>query len=123
MMGSVVFVGEYLLVQVFVVKDFDGIMFDEVLCNIGYKGECQLGDMVVDSYVELYIEQGLIFDKEQIDIGVVIGVQGILWQEFILRGVLNYVGIILMFMRCDVGLVVVKIVVFVCELVLSFGGD
>lgn len=33
--------------------------------------------MAVDSYVELHIEQGPILDKEQIDIGVVTGVQGI----------------------------------------------
>nr|MDQ6120217.1 M20/M25/M40 family metallo-hydrolase [Klebsiella pneumoniae subsp. pneumoniae] len=66
-------------------KDLDGITLDEALRNIGYKGERQPGDMAVDSYVELHIEQGPILDKEQIDIGVVTGVQGISWQEFTLR--------------------------------------
>ncbi len=45
-------------------------------------GERQPGDMAVDSAAELHIEQGPILDKEQIDIGVVTGVQGISWQEF-----------------------------------------
>ncbi len=81
MMGSVVFAGEYPLAQALAAKDLDGITLDEALRNIGYKGERQPGDMAVDSYVELHIEQGPILDKEQIDIGVVTGVQGISWQD------------------------------------------
>ncbi len=59
------------MAQALAAKDLDGITLDEALRNIGYKGERQPGDMAVDSYVELHIEQGPILDKEQIDIGVV----------------------------------------------------
>ena len=83
---------QYPLAQALAAKDLDSITLDEALRNIGYKGERQPGDMAVDSYVELHIEQGPILDKEQIDIGVVTGVQGISWQEFTLRGVSNHAG-------------------------------
>lgn len=119
MMGSVVFAGEYPLAQALAAKDLDGITLDEALRNIGYKGERQPGDMAVDSYVELHIEQGPILDKEQIDIGVVTGVQGISWQEFTLRGVSNHAGTTPMSMRRDAGLAAAKIAVFARELALS----
>lgn len=123
MMGSVVFAGEYPLAQALAAKDLDGITLDEALRNIGYKGERQPGDMAVDSYVELHIEQGPILDKEQIDIGVVTGVQGISWQEFTLRGVSNHAGTTPMSMRRDAGLAAAKIAVFARELALSLGGN
>ena len=149
MMGSVVFAGEYPLAQALATwavciavpmvrwvrhptlkvtgalaaKDLDGITLDEALRNIGYKGERQPGDMAVDSYVELHIEQGPILDKEQIDIGVVTGVQGISWQEFTLRGVSNHAGTTPMSMRRDAGLAAAKIAVFARELALSLSGN
>lgn len=123
MMGSVVFAGEYPLALALAAKDLDGITLDEALRNIGYKGERQPGDMAVDSYVELHIEQGPILDKEQIDIGVVTGVQGISWQEFTLRGVSNHAGTTPMSMRRDAGLAAAKIAVFARELALSLGGN
>lgn len=123
MMGSVVFAGEYPLAQALAAKDLDGITLDEALRNIGYKGERQPGDMAVDSYVELHIEQGPILDKEQIDIGVVTGVQGISWQAFTLRGVSNHAGTTPMSMRRDAGLAAAKIAVFARELALSLGGN
>jgi N-carbamoyl-L-amino-acid hydrolase len=66
MMGSVVFAGEYPLAQALAAKDLDGITLDEALRNIGYKGERQPGDMAVDSYVELHIEQGPILIKSRL---------------------------------------------------------
>ncbi|HBR2659759.1 Zn-dependent hydrolase [Klebsiella pneumoniae] len=111
------------LAQALAAKDLDGITLDEALRNIGYKGERQPGDMAVDSYVELHIEQGPILDKEQIDIGVVTGVQGISWQEFTLRGVSNHAGTTPMSMRRDAGLAAAKIAVFARELALSLGGN
>lgn len=110
MMGSVVFAGS-IRWRRRSRQDLDGITLDEALRNIGYKGERQPGDMAVDSYVELHIEQGPILDKEQIDIGVVTGVQGISWREFTLRGVSNHAGTTPMSMRRDAGLAAAKIAV------------
>lgn len=123
MMGSVVFAGEYPLDAALAVKDLDGVTLDEALCEIGYKGACRPGDLSVDSYVELHIEQGPILDKERIDIGVVTGVQGISWQEFTLTGVSNHAGTTPMNMRHDAGLAAAKIAVYARELALTLGGD
>lgn len=123
MMGSVVFAGEYPLEAALAAKDREGITLDEALRAIGYRGERRPGDMSVDSYVELHIEQGPILDKEGTDIGVVTGVQGISWQELTLTGVSNHAGTTPMSMRHDAGLAAAKIAVFARELALNFGGD
>lgn len=123
MMGSVVFAGEYPLETALAAKDRDGITLDEALQGIGYKGERRPGDMSVDSYVELHIEQGPILDKEGTDIGVVTGVQGISWQELTLTGISNHAGTTPMSMRHDAGLAAARIAVFARELALTLGGD
>ncbi len=123
MMGSVVFAGEYPLETALAAKDRDGITLDQALQEIGYKGEHKPGDLLVDSYVELHIEQGPILDKEGIDLGVVTGVQGISWQEFTLTGVSNHAGTTPMSMRHDAGLVAAKIAVYARELASTLGGD
>lgn len=123
MMGSVVFAGEYPLETALAAKDRDGITLDEALQAIGYKGERRPGDMSVDSYVELHIEQGPILDKEGTDIGVVTGVQGISWQELTLTGISNHAGTTPMSMRHDAGLAAARIAVFARELALTLGGD
>ena len=123
MMGSVVFAGEYPLEAARAAKDREGITLDEALRAIGYRGERRPGDMSVDSYVELHIEQGPILDKEGTDIGVVTGVQGISWQELTLTGVSNHAGTTPMSMRHDAGLAAAKIAVFARELALNLGGD
>lgn len=123
MMGSVVFAGEYPLEAALAAKDREGITLDEALRAIGYRGERRPGDMSVDSYVELHIEQGPILDKEGTDIGVVTGVQGISWQELTLTGVSNHAGTTPMSMRHDAGLAAAKIAVFTRELALNLGGD
>jgi len=123
MMGSVVFAGEYPLEMALAAKDRDGITLDEALRAIGYKGERRPGDMAVDSYVELHIEQGPLLDKEGTDIGVVTGVQGISWQELTLTGVSNHAGTTPMSMRHDAGLAAARIAVFARELALTLGGN
>lgn len=123
MMGSVVFAGEYPLEAALAAKDREGITLDEALRAIGYRGERRPGDMSVDSYVELHIEQGPILDKEGTNIGVVTGVQGISWQELTLTGVSNHAGTTPMSMRHDAGLAAAKIAVFARELALNLGGD
>ncbi|MDU1060963.1 MAG: Zn-dependent hydrolase [Leclercia adecarboxylata] len=123
MMGSVVFAGEYPLEAALAAKDREGITLDEALRAIGYRGERRPGDMSVDSYVELHIEQGPILDREGTDIGVVTGVQGISWQEITLTGVSNHAGTTPMSMRHDAGLAAAKIAVFARELALNLGGD
>lgn len=122
MMGSVVFAGNYPLEAALAAKDRDGITLDEALSTIGYKGKHKPGDMAVDSYVELHIEQGPILDREGTDIGVVTGVQGISWREFTLTGVSNHAGTTPMAMRHDAGLVAAKIAVFARDLAKEIGG-
>ena len=65
----------------------------------------------IAAYLELHIEQGPVLDEENIEIGVVEGVQGISWQEFTLTGVSNHAGTTPMQYRQDAGLVAAKITV------------
>lgn len=123
MMGSVVFSGQYPLEKALSAKDLDGITVEQALVDIGYKGDAKIGSYPVDSYFELHIEQGPILDKNQINIGVVTGVQGISWTEYTISGVSNHAGTTPMSMRHDAGLVALKIGVYAREIAKSFGGN
>lgn len=122
MMGSLVFQGGLSLEDALATKDAEGMTVKEELTRIGYNGDAPVGCFKVDSYVEVHIEQGPILDKENIQIGVVEGVQGISWTEFTLEGVSNHAGTTPMNMRCDAGLVAVQISSYARELAVEFGG-
>ena len=122
MMGSLVFQGGLSLETALATKDAEGITVEEELKKIGYNGDAPVGCFKVDSYVEAHIEQGPILDKENIQIGVVEGVQGISWTEFTLEGVSNHAGTTPMNMRCDAGLVAAQISNYARELAVEFGG-
>lgn len=74
------------------VKDSENITFEEALTAIGYKGLETNRLQDVKSYVELHIEQGPILDNENIDIGVVQGIQGLTRVNVRVEGVTNHAG-------------------------------
>lgn len=121
MMGSAVFTQTLDLQTALQTQGIDGAMVGEELTRIGYQGTANFPDIKqeVAAYIELHIEQGPVLDEEQIDIGVVEGVQGISWQEYRLTGVSNHAGTTPMQYRQDAGLVAAKVSVFVNELALS----
>lgn len=81
------------------IKDRAGIAFGAALEQIGYRGTQECGDHPLSAFFELHIEQGPILEREERDIGVVTGVQGIRWYEATLIGQDSHTGTTPMSMR------------------------
>ena len=62
-------------------KDRAGVTFGAALEEIGYRGPERCGARKYSAFFELHIEQGPILEQENIDIGVVSGVQGVRWYD------------------------------------------
>jgi len=122
MMGSLVYVGSLSLSEALATCDADGVTVQAELQRIGYQGAAPVGAPVVDSYVELHIEQGPVLEKMGLQIGVVEGVQGISWTEFTVQGQSNHAGTTPMSMRHDAALVAAQIAVQVREIAQRMGG-
>lgn len=118
MMGSGVYTGDLPLTTALTTKGIDGKTVGEELSRIGYQGTAPFPNVAktVAAYFELHVEQGPVLDEENIDIGVVEGVQGISWHEFTIHGNSNHAGTTPMAYRNDAGLVAAKVNVFVNEL-------
>ncbi|BCO26638.1 N-carbamoyl-L-amino-acid hydrolase [Rhodoferax lithotrophicus] len=122
MMGSLVYVGGLPLQEALSTCDADGVTVQTELQRIGYQGMAPVGAPVVDSYVELHIEQGPVLEQMGLQIGVVEGVQGISWTEFTVQGQSNHAGTTPMALRHDAALVAAQVAVFVRELSQRLGG-
>jgi N-carbamoyl-L-amino-acid hydrolase len=122
MMGSLVYVGGLPLHDALATCDADGVSVQAELLRIGFQGTAPVGAPVVDSYVELHIEQGPVLEQLGLQIGVVEGVQGISWTEFTVEGQSNHAGTTPMALRHDAALVAAQLTVFVRELSQLMGG-
>ena len=122
MMGSLVYVGGLPLHEALATCDADGRSVHAELQHIGYRGTAPVGAPVVDSFVELHIEQGPVLEQMGLQIGVVEGVQGISWTEFTVDGQSNHAGTTPMDLRHDAALVAAQVVVFGRELSARMGG-
>ncbi|MGL1957576.1 MAG: Zn-dependent hydrolase [Colwellia sp.] len=121
MMGSAVFTKALNLKTALQTEGIDGVTVGHELKRVGYQGTADFPNIkqTVAAFIELHIEQGPVLDEQQIDIGVVEGVQGISWQEYTLTGVSNHAGTTPMEYRQDAGLVAANITTFVNQLALS----
>ena len=81
--------------------DKNGITFQEALQASGYEGEQENRLTEALAYIELHIEQGLVLDSKQCDIGVVEGVLGMVCYEITVTGESNHAGTTPMSMRND----------------------
>jgi len=90
-----VFGREYAVTQ----RDQTGTAFGEALEAIGYRGPQACGDHPLSAFFELHVEQGPILEREQVQIGVVTGVQGMRWYEATLIGQEAHTGATPMTMR------------------------
>jgi N-carbamoyl-L-amino-acid hydrolase len=122
MLGSLVYVGGMPLEDALLIEDAAGLCVGDELDRIGYRGPAPVPGPRPHAYVELHIEQGPILDDGGIAIGVVEGVQGISWTEFVLTGRSCHAGTTPMRLRRDPGVVASRINVFVRELAERFGG-
>jgi len=123
MMGSAVHQGFLALEEALVMIGIDGARVGDELEKIGYRGDAPTGSLRTHCYLELHIEQGPVLDTEGTTIGVVEGVQGISWTEFMISGVSNHAGTTPMHMRHDAGIVAARIAVEARTLARDIGGD
>lgn len=123
MMGSGVYTQALPLQTALDTVGIDGKTVGAELVRIGYQGTAAWPDVGTDvaAYFELHVEQGPVLDEEQLDIGVVEGVQGISWSEYIFHGTANHAGTTPMTYRQDAGLAAAKVNLFINDLALSMG--
>lgn len=79
MLASGVFGGSYDLDFALSRTDNDGITLEQALEQIGAPGGRVCGDHRLAAFIEPHIEQGPILEREELKVGVVIGVQGSRW--------------------------------------------
>ncbi len=87
MMGSLAYANPHLIENLLASKaNDDGKSVREELQRIGYEGKMKCGVRSFERFIELHIEQGPILESENIDIGVVEGVQAIHWKRITIIG-------------------------------------
>ncbi|WP_417280426.1 Zn-dependent hydrolase [Celeribacter sp.] len=121
MMGSGVAQGELDLAEMLASVGIDGMSVSEALDAIDARGDEPVGALTPSAYVELHIEQGPVLEAEDLDIGVVTGVQGISWSEFTISGQACHAGTTPMAMRHDAGIVAVGIALEARAIAQEFG--
>jgi len=106
MMGSLVYSKQFPLEKALNARPISGeaTTLENELEKIGYKGQTPIGGLKTAYFIELHIEQGPVLEQEQLDIGVVTGVQGISWTEYIFKGASNHAGTTPMHLRKDAGM-------------------
>lgn len=124
MMGSLVMVGGMALQAALATQAVDNAAtVGDELARIGYAGSAPVGAPVVDSFVELHIEQGPVLEQQGQLIGVVQGVQGICWMELRFTGTSNHAGTTPMALRHDAGMCAMRCATFIHNLVARYGGS
>lgn len=109
MLGSLVFAGGMSTNAARKTLDVAGITLGDELDRIGYAGAGR-GPEEIISYYELHIEQGPVLEDENIQIGVVTGVQGISWTRLTVTGRSSHAGTTPMRSRADAGLAAMELV-------------
>ncbi|MCP4219322.1 MAG: M20 family metallo-hydrolase [bacterium] len=123
MMGSLVFAGGLSPEKAWESRATDaGTTFKENLEKTGYLGDTGSGDIQVEAYLELHVEQGPVLDREAISIGAVEGVQGIDWTRYEFYGTQNHAGTTPMTMRQDALAAASKLVSYTHNICLETGG-
>jgi len=123
MMGSAVHQGHLCLDEALGVTGIDGVTVGDELHRINYSGEAETGSFRAHCFFELHVEQGPVLDVAGTTIGVVEGVQGISWSEFIIEGISNHAGTTPMHLRCDAALVAARITVEARAIAEEMAGD
>ena len=70
----------------------DGARFADEAERSGWRGTMRPGDLALDSFFELHIEQGPILEKAGVQIGVVTSVQGLRWLDVSVEGMDGHAG-------------------------------
>ncbi|OQX35635.1 MAG: Zn-dependent hydrolase [Oceanospirillales bacterium LUC14_002_19_P2] len=86
MIGSGVWSGVFDLDYAWQRTDKAGITLQQALESIGYKGDVPVKARPVKAALELHIEQGPILEQEQLQIGILTGIQGMYWFDLTIEG-------------------------------------
>lgn len=121
MMGSLVYAGGMSAEDALNVIGTDGTRLGDELNRIGYAGSMKVGSIVPREYIELHIEQGPILEQDKIEIGAVESLQGISWQQVIIKGKANHAGTTPTHLRHDAGLVAALIMTFLRDISIQTG--
>jgi N-carbamoyl-L-amino-acid hydrolase len=92
MMGSAVWAKKMELSEARALLDADGISVGDELDRLGWNGTRPAAPAPFAAAFELHIEQGPILETEQVEIGVVTGVQGLRWFTIELGGFPAHAG-------------------------------
>ena len=122
MLGSLVYVGGLSLEEALEIEAIDGAILGEELTRIGYRGPAPCPAIPPRAFIELHIEQGPLLEDEGKTIGVVTGVQGISWTEYVVKGQSNHAGTPPMHLRHDAGYVAARIATEAREVATRMGG-
>jgi len=122
MLGSLVYAGGLGVEDAHDVVSIDGARLGDELARIGYLGTTPCPGLVPYAYVELHIEQGPVLEQSGERIGAVTGVQGISWQEVVVKGQSNHAGTTPMGSRHDAGYAAAEVITFVRRLATELGG-
>ncbi|MFF8432268.1 M20 family metallo-hydrolase [Streptomyces sp. NPDC016566] len=117
MLGSAVAAGRLTLEYAHALTDRDGRTLGGELARTGFDGPTGVRLAPPHAYVECHIEQGPVLAENDVEIGVVTGVQGISWQEITIHGRAAHVGTTPTHLRVDAGLAAAQIVVHLRSMV------
>ena len=92
MMGSAVWAGRLALERALALTDVDGVTVASELDRLGWRGLRRFRPGQYRASFELHIEQGPILEAEDLQIGVVTGVQGLRWFTIELEGFPAHAG-------------------------------
>ncbi len=93
MQGSGIWAGVYDLEEEYAKTDADGVVLEDELERIGYKGTepCEPRHDY-EAYLELHIEQGPYLEQGGYDVGIVTGIVGFTWGAITFRGEADHSG-------------------------------
>ncbi len=77
----------------------------------------------IDAFFELHIEQGRVLESEQLDVGIVTGIVGIIRLEVVLRGQSNHAGTTPMPIRQDALTTAASIISYAADLAKRMDSD
>lgn len=101
MMSSGVLSGKFDKEQVLKSTDVNGVTFEQALKESNYEGSVENRLKEASAFIELHIEQGPVLEEENIEVGIVEGVVGMVCYEIRITGESNHAGTTPMKLRKD----------------------
>jgi N-carbamoyl-L-amino-acid hydrolase len=122
-LGSSVMTGRFSLEYVYTRPARERrVTFREELQRVGYMGSAASRPPVPRAFLELHIEQGPVLDRDQVQIGVVEGIVGIVWLEARLVGQAGHAGTTPMDARRDALVGAGRVIHSIRDLTRRWGG-